>query len=70
MVFIKVVMINENVKTDVTYDVIEVEGNLYPAIKWCNERFGASGERWFISNDSFYFLSAKDAMLFELRWLG
>lgn len=55
---------------DVTYDVIEVEGNLYPAVKWCNERFGAPGERWFISNDSFYFLNSRDAMLFELRWLG
>lgn len=63
-------MITPELKTDVTYDVIEVEGNLYPAIQWCQKTFGEQGQRWFISNDSFYFLSSKDAMLFELRWLG
>lgn len=63
-------MIPSDVKTHVTYDVIEVEGNIYPAMKWCHETFGEPGERWFISNDSFYFLKPRDATLFELRWLG
>jgi hypothetical protein len=61
-------MINPQVNTDVTYDVIEVEGNLYPAMQWCKKTFGDPGQRWFMSNDSFYFLKARDATLFELRW--
>jgi|LauGreDrversion4_2_1035121.scaffolds.fasta_scaffold466386_2 hypothetical protein len=61
-------MISTNTIPDVTYDVIEVEGNIAPAISWCIKTFGNPGNRWFISNDSFYFLQAKDATLFELRW--
>ncbi len=61
-------MINTAVKPDVTYDVIDVEGNLYPAMQWCMVTFGPPGERWFMSNHSFYFLKARDATLFELRW--
>jgi hypothetical protein len=63
-------MIHPEVQTHTTYDVIEVEGNIYPAMQWCIKTFGEPGERWFISNDSFYFLKARDATLFELRWLG
>jgi len=63
-------MINSQVEIDQTYDVIEVEGNIAPAVQWCVETFGAPGKRWFISNHSFYFLQEKDAMLFELRWYG
>jgi len=51
-----------------TYDIIEVEGNIVPAIEWCNKTFGPPGERWFIGNDRFYFKQEKDAMLFELKW--
>jgi hypothetical protein len=54
--------------TDVTYDVIYVEGNIAPALQWCQQTFGPTGKRWFVSNYSFYFLQEKDAMLFELRW--
>lgn len=61
-------MINEYTIPNITYDVIEVEGNLEPAIVWCCKTFGPPGERWFISNHRFYFLKEKDAMLFELRW--
>ncbi len=63
-------MINTQVQTDTTYDVIDVEGNIAPAIQWCMKIFGPPGERWFMSNNSFYFLQPKDATLFELRWLG
>ena len=56
------------IKPDVTYDVIEVEGNIAPAIEWCRRTFGPPGERWFLSNHRFYFLQEKDAMLFELRF--
>jgi hypothetical protein len=61
-------MIHLEVKTEVTYDVIEVEGNLYPAMQWCQKTFGAPGPRWFMSNDSFYFLNGRDATFFELKW--
>jgi hypothetical protein len=61
-------MISLDTKIDVTYDVIEVEGNLAPALQWCSNTFGNPGERWFVSNNRFYFLQSKDAMLFELRW--
>ena len=61
-------MINFNVKPNVTYDVIYVDGNIAPAVEWCNKTFGPSGDRWFISRHRFYFLQEKDAMLFELRW--
>lgn len=61
-------MIPLGLEPNVTYDIIEVEGNLAPAISWCNKTFGPPGDRWFISNDSFYFLQSKDAMIFELRW--
>lgn len=51
------------------YDVIEVEGNIAPAIEWCTKTFGPPGsDRWFISNDRFYFKHEKDALWFELRW--
>ena len=60
--------ISEN--PDITYDVINVEGNVYPAIEWCIKTFGPPSKRWFINNYSFYFLHPKDAMLFELRWYG
>lgn len=63
-------MIDKQIKTDVTYDVVEVEGNLYPVIQWCQTTFGEQGQRWFISNYRFYFLNSRDATLFELRWLG
>ena len=61
-------MISANVIPNVTYDIIDVEGNIGPAIIWCIERFGNPGSRWFMSNNSFYFLKSGDAMLFELRW--
>ena len=61
-------MISNFVKPNITYDVIVVEGNLVPAIEWCNSVFGPPGERWFISNYQFYFRESKDALLFELRW--
>lgn len=61
-------MINTDVQTDTIYDVIDVEGNLAPAIQWCMKTFGNPGQRWFMSNNSFYFLKSRDAMLFELRW--
>lgn len=61
-------MINTDVQTDTIYDVINVEGNLAPAIQWCMKTFGNPGQRWFMSNNSFYFLKSRDAMLFELRW--
>lgn len=54
--------------TEVIYDVIYVEGDIKSAIEWCERTFGPSGERWFTSNHKFYFLQAKDAMLFELRF--
>jgi len=57
-------------KADITYDVIDVEGNVYPAIEWCIKTFGYPSERWFMNNYSFYFRYPKDAMLFELRWYG
>lgn len=56
--------------SDVIYDVIDVEGNIYPALQWCMKTFGAPGSRWFMSNNSFYFLQPKDAMMFELAWCG
>lgn len=58
----------EHVKIDVTYDVIEVEGNIAPVIEWCNKTFGPPSERWFISNYRFYFAREQDAAWFELRW--
>jgi hypothetical protein len=61
-------MIPLQAEPNVTYDVIEVEGNIFMAIEWCTKTFGDSGERWFISNDRFYFKQEKDAMLFELRF--
>lgn len=62
-------MINPDfVIPNITYDIIEVEGNIAPAVEWCRRTFGPPGERWFISNHKFYFLQAKDAMLFELRF--
>jgi hypothetical protein len=61
-------MIPNCVQPEVTYDVITVEGNVAPVIKWCNDVFGPPGDRWFISNYQFYFRESKDALLFELRW--
>ena len=61
-------MIPLDVIPNTTYDVIEVEGNIAPAIQWCITTFGPPGNRWFMSNNSFYFLKARDATLFELRW--
>ena len=58
----------QHVIPNVTYDIIEVEGNIAPAIEWCQKTFGPPGLRWFISNHSFYFSQEKDAMLFELRF--
>ena len=58
----------QHIIPNVTYDIIEVEGNIAPAIEWCKRTFGPPGERWFISNHRFYFLQEKDAMLFELRF--
>lgn len=58
----------QHIIPQVTYDIIEVEGNIAPAIEWCQRTFGPAGERWFISNHRFYFLQEKDAMLFELRF--
>jgi uncharacterized glyoxalase superfamily protein PhnB len=55
--------------TEATYDVIEVRGDIESALQWCQKTFGPqSKKRWFVSNHRFYFLQAKDAMLFELRW--
>ena len=61
-------MIPACIVPDTTYDVIDVEGNIGPAIQWCIKTFGEPGVRWFMSNNSFYFLKARDATLFELRW--
>jgi len=61
-------MIPTNIKPNVTYDIIEVDGNILPALQWCMKTFGPPGTRWFVSNHKFYFLQEKDAMLFELRW--
>lgn len=61
-------MINADVSPYITYEVIHVEGNIIPAVEWCKKIFGSPGERWFVSNHRFYFLRAKDAMLFELRF--
>lgn len=61
-------MIPLDIIPNTTYDIIEVEGNLAPAIQWCIKTFGTPGHRWFMSNNSFYFLKARDATLFELRW--
>ena len=61
-------MIPWQAEMDVTYDVIAVEGNIAPAIQWCIDTFGPPGERWFISNYSFYFRNERDAMWFELKW--
>lgn len=58
----------EHVITNVTYDIIEVEGDIVSAIEWCRRTFGPPGHRWFLSNHRFYFLQEKDAMLFELRF--
>ncbi len=58
----------DKIITGVTYDVIEVEGDIPQAVKWCIQTFGPPGHRWFISNRRFYFTQEKDAMLFELRW--
>lgn len=63
-------MIHPDVALNQTYDVIEVEGNIAPAVQWCFKTFGPPGKRWFISNHRFYFSQQKDAMLFELRWYG
>ena len=60
--------INKDLKIEHTYDVIEVEGNIAPAIEWCTKTFGPPGERWFIYNYRFYFAQEKDASWFELRW--
>lgn len=61
-------MIPRDAIIDHQYDVIEVEGNIAPAIQWCIKTFGPSGDRWFISNNRFYFKNEKDAVWFELRW--
>lgn len=60
--------LHSGLKLDHTYDVIEVEGNIAPAIEWCIDSFGPPGERWFISNYRFYFAQEKDAMWFELKF--
>lgn len=61
-------MIPVDIVPDTTYDIIDVEGNIAPAIQWCIQTFGKPGERWFMSNNSFYFVKSRDATLFELRW--
>lgn len=58
----------DKIITGITYDIIEVEGDIPRAVKWCTDTFGPPGQRWFISNRRFYFIQEKDAMLFELRW--
>lgn len=63
-------MIPLDVELNQTYNVINVDGNIAPAYKWCIKSFGLPGKRWFVSNHSFYFLQEKDVMLFELRWYG
>lgn len=41
---------------------------------WCEQMFGPSGRRnrwrfgWTDKNDTYYFKSGKDAMMFTLRW--
>ena len=60
--------LHKDLIVDHTYDVIEVEGNVAPALDWCVKTFGNPGERWFMSNYRFYFKNEKDAMWFELKW--
>jgi len=60
--------LHKDIKIDHTYDVIEVEGNVAPALKWCVDTFGRPGDRWFMTNYKFYFRDEKDAMWFELKW--
>ena len=59
----------EHIEIGHEYNIIEVEGNIAPAIQWCKDTFGPPGaDRWFIVNDRFYFRQEKDSLWFELRW--
>lgn len=53
----------------ITFDVIEVEGNIAQALNWCQKTFGPPGERWFIVNHRFHFSNESDTLIFTLKWL-
>jgi hypothetical protein len=38
------------------------------AVKWCRERMGPSGSRWYENQDKFFFKNEKDLSMFILKW--
>lgn len=76
----KASMITQQRKSKYKHKVIFQSGhtvNSFAEIKeWCEKNFGPGGRskklRWRVGwtdkNDTFYFKSGKDAMLFTLRW--
>lgn len=61
-------MLNPDIDFDHEYNGIEVVRLSTPALVWLVERYGPAGKRWFVMNNTIYFHSDKDRLMFELKW--
>ena len=36
--------------------------------RWLSENIGTNGQKWYVTNDGFHYLTTADALLFLLAW--